>query len=267
MNFKLSTSKVILLLLPLAFLLNSCSLKDSFSIESYEDFAYITNIDGKKCAATSNWYITSELIQGLEYGDCYILSYRITDQSAANVYTASYTEMVSDGALRRFVLSEQESITPSDLSDYEPFDVAAAGVNAYDPTTYYGDNWHFKVSSQYSFNNNDVRPRFYYDKNNQFDESGSDVTGRNRVIIDIVFEAKEGVSKENNNKVYDFVVNMSPLRTLFSPNLDGAQTSGSDKYVNVLVMFRYKKEGKDVFLGSWDGYYSSFMRFIIANES
>ena len=238
-------------------IINSCSLGGSYTIENRSDFVYITRVSDTKCAATSNGYVTSSLISSLQYGDCYLMGYTLSNNRDANgFFVAEESALVNDAPLRRFAVYDKNTMIED--PGYNVYEIDDFGVFGFDPYLYYGDNWHFKVVSKYNFENTDVRIRLAYDRNNQFDKTGSDVSGTNRVILDMIFEAKEGTSPISSSKLYDVAVNMNNLRMMYTPNFSGAIVSGNLEYVNVLVQLRYKHNGKDEYLGNWDGLDSSF---------
>ena len=248
---------LVLSLMVIVPIISSCSLGGSYTIENRSDFVYITKVSDTKYAATSNGYVTSSLISSLQYGDCYLMGYTLSNNRDANgFFVAEESTLVNDAPLRRFAVYDRNTIIED--SGYNVYEIDDFGVFSFDSYLYYGDNWHFKVASKYDFENTDVRIRLAYDRNNQFDKTGSDISGTNKVILDMIFETKEGTSPISSSKWYDVAVNMNNLRMMYIPNFSGAIVSGDLEYVNVLVQFRYKRNGKDEYLGNLDGLNSSF---------
>jgi len=235
----------------------------SFRIENGGDFVYITKIGNTKCAATTYGYMTSDLINSLQYGDCYLMEYVSSSKDENGFFVAEESTLKKENPLRRFAVYDKSTVI-DDLG-YSTHEIDDLGIFAFDPYLYYGDNWYFKLVSKYDFDNADVRMRVVYDENNQFDKNGSDVSGTNRVILDLIFDAKDGAAANTNAKSYDVAVNMNNLRMMYVPDFSNPAVSGDTKYVNVLVQFRLRHGGQDEYIGDWNGSNSPFYLSFVGN--
>lgn len=249
----------------IAISLSSCLSDHESSIESSRDIAYVTTIDNTPCVATSSGYVSAPLVKELKQQECYIIAYKITDLSNNGIYQTNDMTNISGSPLPQTALREA-SPTPD-----PKYGLAVKDLNIpiFAATDYMGDRWLFNYTATISKNEN-VISYFYYDKNNQIDENGKDISKDNKIIIDILFSKSEIVrSATMEDKKHLTVGNLESLRRMYTPDYSKGD---SEKGVPVLIQFRYRKyinenrPYEETFFGSWSTngtsrvYYMTFVK-------
>lgn len=235
----------------------SCINNDDPYLKSSRDLAYITTVNDTKCAATSYGYITSAAIQNLNINDCYIVSYsyKTSDKTSDGIYVANEFSNISGDPMPQTVL---KSGKPSENAD-DVFKITELAVPVFSPTKYFGDRWAITYTLLSQQQEKKPIVYFYYDKENQIDKDGVDISDDNKVIIDVDFEEDITMSDASKEQKRTVIGNLESLRSAYNPNFNNAQT-GNDgaKYVSVLLQFRYKKYNEKSeqfethYVGTWN---------------
>ncbi len=267
---KTTLFKIICTISTVVLLMSSCLGDSDSSIQIDRDFAYITTVDGIKCAATSSGYIVDQagdVVSGLTTGKCYWIAYKITGSSSSNIYQAEYVNVLENGKSL-----PQENLIPrvpySNVTEAQRNDSIIAmsmSVGGGFASDYWGDNWLINFSVPLK-EDEKVITYFYYDADNQDkDESGK--VEKNRIIVDVRF-IKTNKNPENvntSNKPLSAIGNLNYIRNFYQPDYDGKE------FVDVPMKFRYQKYNKDgqpaeiAYIGSWNANSGSnvyFLRFL-----
>ena len=229
----------------------SCLSDSDNEVLLREDLAYITSVNGSKSAATSYGYIVSSKISTLYPGEYYLMSYKLTNPVIGGVNQAEVLA-VSDEPLK---VSHLEV----DSYDMESEVVSELQIRHFSAGTHFGDGWSF-YSQAASDAKYKLNAYFYYDKENQIDESGKDVSlESNKVIIDVYFsETAEEFESADKYKTQVVVADLSELRGTYTPDYSKGSSNDEGKYVSVAIKFRYNKVGSSSgnatvsYLGSWN---------------
>lgn len=253
----------IFILSPLLFA--SCLDSSNTSIVSGKDVGYVTSVKGVPCLATSSGYITSPLVSSLIMNECYLVAYEITMPDKNGIYTAEALTTVSKDPLPQTILQEGKPI----FEEGHSFSVKRLEIPVFAASDYMGDRWLFNYIATVNKSEH-VSSYFYYDKENQVDRDGKNISGENKIIIDIAFK-KTDIMRLNTmeDKVHLTVGNLEQLRTLFKPDFSKGDTNNK---VNVLIQFRYRKyvdeqkPAQEAYLGTWSAnnqnkvYYMTFSK-------
>jgi hypothetical protein len=228
---------------------------DSYYIKCERDIGFITTKNNIKCAATSYGYITSPEIRLLTLNECYFFGYQISDAPVHDVYTAS-----------QIFNKPKEPIPQTLLQIGQPDDSNTVAIRDLHvlfstSTNYLGDRWIFAYSAPIR-GDEKVTAHFYYDKNHQTDQSGNNVKGKNKLIIDVYFTKTSSTeSKEALQENYFTTTgNLESLRAFaFTPEYSKEVTTepNGSMYMAVKIVFRYHQyitanQSAVTYVGSWN---------------
>ncbi|MDR2950887.1 MAG: hypothetical protein LBV71_16995 [Prevotella sp.] len=269
---KTSILKLVCGVFSIAFLFSSCLGDSDNKIEIGSDLAFITTMGSSysKVAAVTgkgygNMYIQSPQIDQLQEGQCYLLSYRITNLSAnsSGYYTAEDFGAVpvklnqTLGAATAPVVENNFAPTSFSLAYYSPSYFQSSS------TTYvplFGDRWVFNATTLLK-EKDEVYMYFYYDKSKQQEEVNGVMTdiGDNKIIIDVRFKKESFGDGVESNKQIMAVGNLSDIKRDFRRS-DKFSFASGEKTRLVPIKFRYMKsvtEGnntvnKETLDGTWN---------------
>ena len=229
--------------------LSSCDNK-GYTISSTGAFAVIaTDTDGVHARTNiANGKLVSPEISKLTPGQCYVIDYKVTEYPMDGyLYTASTFNLVQEQPI------PQSEIDYLDVQD-RGVPVVSFNLQSYSHSTHWLDRWFFYVSKTDEEQN--LKAKFYYNAANQIDKEGNDVTGKNIMILDVVFTeqplgelssteqtgGKANDVSNGNSDAFLTVGNLSRMRYNFPVNSeDLKQDNMGDSYASVLVLFRYLK--------------------------
>lgn len=248
----------------ISLIFTSCLSDSNSKVESYDEFAYITTVNGVTCAATYHGYISSPSISLMYPGECCFLDYVIEDYMYGEINQATGVNVREKADRRGLEISNPMGESES---------VKRIAVAIFSSTDYFGDNWvfHFEQDAK---SEKLYEANFYFDPENQFDENGEDISGENKAIIDIYFaETSEEVkASDYPNGIYQrTVADFGAFRSYFAPDFSSGQENvNGDKLVNVYIKFRFHKLGSSSseessveFYGGWksEGNENFYMTF------
>lgn len=247
------------------FLMTSCLGDGESSYDAGRDFVYITETEYfTKVAAASPGYIAHEVINNLQVGECYFISYKIKGSSNGGIYKAEKAEVLDNGVPVPKGYFYWNKKPMSNVPEEQRNDTVATrtlSLGAAYPNTYINDMWLFNYNI--SLKEGDlVVPYFYYDATNQKDDLGKDL-GENKIVIDVRFIKTESGNSTGSASVVSksSVVSLSELRKSYSPNYNGVNQ------VSVPIRFRYHRYEADdkpatvQWIGSWSIENAFFMIF------
>lgn len=257
---KKSLLKLICGVFAISLLFSSC-LGDSSSEESYNGvFAYITTrkaADGQSAqivAAANGIYFTSNYIQTLTVGKCYLLSLRF---DYAN-HLGNYIYQADDTAVPSELQQSRASVVSGSISMDDAFNPTDFAPHPYalSYSNYFGDNWGVYFTATLKEKDTPVAYAFY-DVDKQYEEIDGvrkDV-GKNQIILDIRFANIPGADSGTEKSTgYLTVLNLSDIRNEYLRYVD----FGGKSTVDVNIKFRYnqlqsdKTIKSDVYVGSWN---------------
>ncbi len=254
---KKSLFNLILGVFTTAILFTSCLGDSNNEFGNDNIFAYITTHEktGEKVAALyNNVYISSSVIDALETGKCYLISYKV---STENLSANGVFENASVYGVSESITSTTGTVaTPTMEETFNPTDFAPYFVR---PDSFMGDNWGFYYTITTLREKDTPKAYFFYDADKQYEMADGvrkDV-GTNQIIIDVRFNYTAGVdggSVLTQQKMS--VGNLSMIKSAFkySDNFE----KGSENYVDIAIKFRYNQlqsdkttVKEDVYVGSW----------------
>lgn len=237
------------------FLLSSC-LSDSEDVyTANNDFAYVLNYplqDGtsiKAAAVSSSLYITSSVIEGLQTGQCYRLSYSMYGEVAAeNVFQSTNqgdVELLPQTTGIVGVppaIDERTAVYPNNLN-----------LSIADPGTFFGDRWAFIYTASMK-EDDDIAVSFYYDESNQREYVNGEWRdlSENQMIIDVrLVKFMDGSGTERNAQE-EVVIDFTRIRAAYSNKV----RFNNNETASVGIKFRYltSVNGADpaeTYSGSW----------------
>lgn len=226
-----------------ALFFTSCLDSGDDSLRINRDIAYITTKNGSACAATRSGYVvTAAQVQTMLRGEFYFVSYEINNSQVDGVYVASEFTKLSDEPIPQTSLKWNSEV-PEDRG----LAIVELSTPIFAVDDYWNDRWVFGYTVKIGENDGSEMV-FYYDKDNQIDKDGKDISKDNKIIIDICAKKIESFATVGplKNKTAQAVGNLSALRSLIQPDFTKATTlSDGTKVVDVLVQFRYKKQVND----------------------
>lgn len=239
---KVVFTKIICSLFCTALLMTSCLGDGDSSYSIDRAFAYITEVNGLRCASTDIGYIRTangNEMSNLTVGQCYYISYKVTTTQPSNgILAAEYINILDDG----------EPIPQTRLFEGDPYSnlgeskADSIHINSMELIKYYpafevfGDRWAIKYSVPSVKDEDDVVAYFYFDENNQVDENKEPIGfSTNKIVVDVRFIKREGNgSGSTKTKDYVSVGNVYPLRSSeYVPKYD------SNGVARVAVKLRY----------------------------
>lgn len=237
-------------------LLTSCLSDSDNEFVIGDDLAYITSMNGTKCAAISHYgYIASSAISNLPTGEYYLIDYKLTNP-AFGVNQGEVLGHSKDPL-------EVSSLTTTD-PEIDDMSILGMQIRSAYPDRHFADGWLFYFESPSSAKNQS-KAYFYYDRDNQIDKNGNDVLQDNKIIIDVYFDAAGAEFAPNSSKLQKVVADLSSLRYEYEPDFSkGGSDKDGNKYVNVGLQFRYSKvnnnsdEAEITYLGAWDSNSSDY---------
>lgn len=248
-------------------LFNSCLGDSNSTLKSDFDYGFIKRsnqgvIYAAVAANGTGAYITSEQIENLTVGDCVTLGYTISSDGTVSNNIMTATNVFIESVLPQSVIKKT---TPNGLytNSLRKLDLRKYSVNSF-----YGDRWF--LSANYPLKTGekleDIIPHCYYDIANQpKDEDGNVLS--NKIIIDVRFSNINPNTDPNaliTAETYLFALDLSPLRTMYSPDYSSIGTGG--RKADVQIQFRYLQEQtdgtvKEDYLGVWNSANSYYMLF------
>ena len=264
---KKSLLKLILGVFTTAILFTSCLGDSSNEFGNEGIFAYITTHEktGEKVAALyNNIYISSSVIDALEIGKCYLISYKV---STENLSSDVIFENASVYAVSESLTSTTGTVgSATTMTDtFNPTDFAPYFVK---PDDFVGDNWGFYYTVTTLREKDTPKAYFFYDANTQYemvDGVRKDLE-TNQIIIDVRFNYVAGVDGGSVLTQQELSVgDLSAIKSAFKYSDNFEQ--GTDSYVYVAIKFRYNQLQSDKttvtedVVGSWTSSPYNFLYF------
>lgn len=216
-------------------------IKENYYYQAENAFAFITTVNGIKCASTDVGYIAtvnSNDMKNMKIGACYLISFRISTNTVSSIYIADYINISNDGyeipQNNLYIGKPYSDLTTETQAD--SIHAKAVAVERYYPTLdVYGDRWMLQYTISEIKDGDDVEAHFYYDPNNQTNEKNETIGfDKNKIVIDVRFIKKSSSgSGSSKTKEYRYVGNLNQLRNLSQPNYN------PENNARVAIKFRY----------------------------
>lgn len=258
-----------------AILLSSCLGDSDNYYEISEDFAYIKydEKEGKYAVTARMGYVKSDVVDRLDVGRAYYVSYKVSYSTTSNFLEAESFDLVRKDPVpqAKFEVGEPYANVVEHLREdsIHPTSVEIGAWSAY--KEYIDDNWEIKYNILKK-EDDKIDAYYYFDPSAQEEVPGVPL-GENQIIVDVRFvkSEKSGNAEEEKNERLYAISSLSQIRDKFVPDYTkGESFENGTKAVEVLVKFRYIRKGDKgpevSYIGSFNTGGSDALYYMVFSE-